>query len=775
MADRFPLILNTSTNQIQEIASGDQLDLSDNNVANAGIITATTFSGNLTGNVTGNINGNLTGTLYTAAQPNITSIGTLSSLNVSGNASIGGVLTYEDVTNIDSVGVITARTGIKVLAGGINAVGVVTATSFVGDGSNLTGISGGGDKISEGNTKAEVSDSGSDGKFFVETEGSERFSIDSTGDFKFESCNDSYFKSTGDLTIDYKSSNSTKMRNFTKSAGFYFFALSDAYPVVIGSNFSSNPISFYRTGEANIGTGITLSGSTGNITASGIITATNFAKADGSSLGGVSSDAQSNTIGGTSSGASFQGTSAINNTLFGFNSGRDITTGDHNSGFGDRSLYKLTTGSDNTALGQSLYNATTGTKNVGTGNWSLFNLTTGSNNNAYGYQTLDSVTTADNNSAFGHRAAEGVTTGTNNSALGYEAGQNLTTGSNNIVIGANADASSNSVSNEITLGDANITKFRIPGINFILKDNGGTPSNGHVLTVDGNGEAGFAAASGGSVTSDGQENTVGGTNAGDSITSGTNSTHFGYNAGTTQTTSGNNASFGHSALKQATGGANNAFGYKAGEQVSTGFANSYFGSEAGSLTKASSYNTGIGNGALKRTGNTQEGNLNTGVGYESLTYLQAGDFNTAIGAYSGHEVTGSNNVCIGYQGGDVITSGSNNIVIGSGADASAATVSNEITLGNSSITKFRVPGCGGFEIDTNGHTLPGSDNASDLGSSSKRWRNIYSADLKLSNKGSANDVDNTWGDYTIQEGESDLFLINNRSGKKYKFNLTEIK
>jgi len=56
------------------------------------------------------------------------------------NISVGGTLTYEDVTNIDSVGVISARTGIKVLAGGINAVGVVTATSFSGDGSALTGV-----------------------------------------------------------------------------------------------------------------------------------------------------------------------------------------------------------------------------------------------------------------------------------------------------------------------------------------------------------------------------------------------------------------------------------------------------------------------------------------------------------------------------------------------------------------------------------------------------------------------------------------------------------
>ena len=47
-------------------------------------------------------------------------------------------------------------------------------------------------------------------------------------------------------------------------------------------------------------------------------------------------------------------------------------------------------------------------------------------------------------------------------------------------------------------------------------------------------------------------------------------------------------------------------------------------------------------------------------------------------------------------------------------------------------------------------------------------------DLQLSNEGSSNDVDKTWGSYTIQEGAEDLFLINNRNGKKYKFNLTEV-
>ena len=72
------------------------------------------------------------------------------------------------------------------------------------------------------------------------------------------------------------------------------------------------------------------------------------------------------------------------------------------------------------------------------------------------------------------------------------------------------------------------------------------------------------------------------------------------------------------------------------------------------------------------------------------------------------------------------------------------------------------------------HFNPTSTNSTDLGTTSLRWRNIYTNDLNLSNEGSSNDFDGTWGDYTIQEGESDLFLINNRNGKKYKFNLTEV-
>ncbi len=94
-----------------------------------GIATAGTFKGNLTGDVSGNV----TGVAATFTGP----------------VTIGGTLTYEDVTNIDSVGIITARDGLKITGGNLNvgaaitaygSTGIVSATSYRGDGSQLSGI-----------------------------------------------------------------------------------------------------------------------------------------------------------------------------------------------------------------------------------------------------------------------------------------------------------------------------------------------------------------------------------------------------------------------------------------------------------------------------------------------------------------------------------------------------------------------------------------------------------------------------------------------------------
>ena len=94
MAARFPLIANSSSNQIQELASGDDLDLTGNSITGAGIITATSFSGNITGNVTGNATG-LTGS------PDITVDGiTANDINVSGSCTITGNLTVDGTQTI---------------------------------------------------------------------------------------------------------------------------------------------------------------------------------------------------------------------------------------------------------------------------------------------------------------------------------------------------------------------------------------------------------------------------------------------------------------------------------------------------------------------------------------------------------------------------------------------------------------------------------------------------------------------------------------------------
>ena len=96
--------------------AGNGAPTATNGLIVTGVCTATDFSGQA-GTAADFPNG-LTGTTVT----------------FSGNLGVGGVLTYEDVTNVDSIGVITARDGLRV-------TGIATATAFHGDGSQLTGIS----------------------------------------------------------------------------------------------------------------------------------------------------------------------------------------------------------------------------------------------------------------------------------------------------------------------------------------------------------------------------------------------------------------------------------------------------------------------------------------------------------------------------------------------------------------------------------------------------------------------------------------------------------
>jgi len=122
------------TNFTEDISVDGHTELDNVNIS--GVVTATSFAGpltgnvtgNLTGNVTGNLTGNVTGNADTAS--NLTGSPSISVTNItaSGNVSIAGTLTYEDVTNIDSVGLVTARDGIIVTGG---SVGIGTTNPSV--------------------------------------------------------------------------------------------------------------------------------------------------------------------------------------------------------------------------------------------------------------------------------------------------------------------------------------------------------------------------------------------------------------------------------------------------------------------------------------------------------------------------------------------------------------------------------------------------------------------------------------------------------------------
>jgi hypothetical protein len=133
---------------------------------------------------------------------------------------------------------------------------------------------------------------------------------------------------------------------------------------------------------------------------------------------------------------------------------------------------------------------------------------------------------------------------------------------------------------------------------------------------------------------------------------------------------------------------------------------------------------------------------------------------------------------------------SGNLGIGSTAPAEALEISRTtdpkirfVDVGNldakigivsSTALGFEVNGSERVRITSAGHFRPAADNTYNLGEAAFRWANIYTADLNLSNRDSQNDVDGTWGEWTIQEGENDLYLINRRNGKKFKFMLKEV-
>jgi len=175
------------------------------------------------------------------------------------------------------------------------------------------------------------------------------------------------------------------------------------------------------------------------------------------------------------------------------------------------------------------------------------------------------------------------------------------------------------------------------------------------------------------------------------------------------------------------------------------------------LTKGNINNSGFNNDAGYTTNvgditGVTAGNGLTGGGASGSVTLN-------VGAGTGIDVA-ADTVAVDVS--DFMTNGSNNrVVTATGTDAMNAEAN--MTFDGSTLT-------------VTGDVVPGADDTYDLGASGNVWQNIYTGDLHLSNeaKEEGNSVDGTKGNWTIQEGAEHLYILNNKSGKKYKFKLEEI-
>jgi hypothetical protein len=342
---------------------------------------------------------------------------------------------------------------------------------------------------------------------------------------------------------------------------------------------------------------------------------------------------------------------ALYNTALGTEAGTDLTTGDNNTAIGYRTLYTATTQNDNTAVGYLALTLCTGENNVAVGSGAGQSMTTGQKNVLVGYNAGDAINSGQNNIAVGWGALGAQTTDNDNIAIGYNALQNLNgSGDINIAIGKEAGAA-------LTTGDKN--------------------------TIVGH-------QAGKSLT--GSNNTLIGYFAGNAVTSGNNNTALGKIALQLETTGGSNTALGENSLATQNGATNNtAVGKSAGADITTGGYNTLVGSFAGQKLTVGVGNVVIGPNALEDETGADD---SVAIGRSALLnqVVTTGDAdNVAVGNRAGQGITtGTQNTVLGANAGITASmTGNNNTIIGDTAEASANTISNEFTLGNSSIATLR--------------------------------------------------------------------------------------
>jgi len=330
----------------------------------------------------------------------------------------------------------------------------------------------------------------------------------------------------------------------------------------------------------------------------------------------------------------------------------------------------------------------------------------------------DPSTSTQGNIPIGENALSSAASGLNGTvAIGKNAATALTTGSYTVAIGLDALKTATYAANNVAIGYStgeNLTSSANVAIGAFSLD---------AQTTGGSNTAvGYATLSG---TGTGAENTALGTFAGNNLTSGSRSTFLGYDAGKDATTGGDNIAVGHGAAESITTASyTTAVGNSAMADNQTTASVVSIGSYSGG---GQTIDGGTFVGALAGRFGTSSKYYQTAIGYYAMND-NYGDYSVAVGAYSmsngnhvrsvavGYDALGrvstSNplyNVAIGYEAGASIYSGDYNTIIGheavssadnqyylnnctvlgNGATASSSSASNQITLGNSSITSLR--------------------------------------------------------------------------------------
>ena len=216
-------------------------DSNNTAVLNVGVVTANSFFGDGSG-LTGVANTeNVIGTAITMTTGNIT-----------GNLTVGGVLTYDDVTNVDSIGIVTARSGVKVVGGGVSITAgglhVTAGITTVGGGLTLTD-----------NVRAKF---GTGGDLQIYHNGSNNY-IDNTSDL--------YVRVNGSETAIYATANGKVALNYDSSNKLE----TTATGVTVTGTLAATAV----TGDGSGLTGIAVGLNTASAAVAGIVTTLDLSSA----------------------------------------------------------------------------------------------------------------------------------------------------------------------------------------------------------------------------------------------------------------------------------------------------------------------------------------------------------------------------------------------------------------------------------------------------------------------------------------------------------------